>query len=48
MRIHAGNLPYSTTEEILRSEFEPFGQVDGAVTRFRVRGDGCGRVGRAF
>lgn len=31
MRIYVGNLPYSSTEESLRAEFEAFGAVDDAV-----------------
>lgn len=31
MRIYVGNLPYSTTEEALRAEFEVYGRVDDAV-----------------
>lgn len=31
MRIYVGNLPYSTTEEVLRAEFEVYGRVDDAV-----------------
>lgn len=31
MRIYVGNLPYSTTSETLRDEFEKFGRVDDAV-----------------
>jgi RNA recognition motif-containing protein len=31
MRIYVGNLPYSTTEETLRAEFEAYGRVDDAV-----------------
>jgi RNA recognition motif-containing protein len=31
MRIYVGNLPYSTTEESLRAEFEAFGGVEDSV-----------------
>ena len=39
MKIYAGNLPYSTTEDELRSLFEEFGQVeDVAVISDRETG----------
>ena len=39
MKIYAGNLPYSTTEDELRSLFEEFGQVeDVAVISDRKTG----------
>ena len=31
MRIYVGNLPFSSTEESLRTEFEVYGSVDDAV-----------------
>ncbi|HEY3398884.1 MAG TPA: RNA-binding protein [Armatimonadota bacterium] len=40
MRIYVGNLPYTSTEESLRTQFEAFGQVDESII---VRDNETGR-----
>ena len=43
MRIFVGNLSYSTSDDELRTAFDPFGQVDSAeVIRDKFSGDSRG------
>jgi RNA recognition motif-containing protein len=47
MNIYVGNLPYSTTEEDLKTAFAPFGQVATVkivVDRYTARSKGFGFV----
>lgn len=43
MNIYVGNLPYSTTEDDLRSSFSPFGEISSvAIIKDRMTGKAKG------